>query len=186
MREKEKMKLFNSVTNVDERFIEEAQEAYKAHNNAQGNAKRATPAWLKWGLAAAASLCLIAAGIFALKSASKSPVDAQNPEPSPAGSKVTISSKGVTIPSLYEYLSFDENDGSEWMYEITPFFCYQGRYYVPHDTLNNMQIVGERLGTASGNLSVGHIFFDICLADFEGTVEGDVYTVKVYDPEFML
>lgn len=186
MREKEKMKLFNSVTNVDERFIEEAQEAYKAHNNTQGNAKRTTPALLKWGLAAAASIGLIAAGIFAWKSASKPHIDAQNPEPSPAGSKVTISAMGVTIPSLHEYLSFDDNVGSEWVYQMMPFFCYQGRYYVPYDTLNNTQVVGERLGTARGNLSVGWGLFEECLADFEGTVKGDVYTVKGYDPEFML
>lgn len=51
MKEKEITKLYNSITNVDDKYIEEV----------QTNAKKKRNIWLKWG-AMAACLCLVIAG----------------------------------------------------------------------------------------------------------------------------
>ncbi len=48
MKEKETSKLYNSITNVDNQFVEEAQTTKKEKNN-----------WIKWVVAAAACLALI-------------------------------------------------------------------------------------------------------------------------------
>ena len=55
MKEKETSKLYNSITNVNNQFIEEAQAKTKKKKNG----------WLKWG-AMAACLCLAAAGVVVL------------------------------------------------------------------------------------------------------------------------
>ena len=58
MKKKETSKLYNSITNVDNQFIEEAQAI-----NHKKKAKK--PGWLKWG-ALAACLCLIIYGAFTI------------------------------------------------------------------------------------------------------------------------
>ena len=58
MKKKETSKLYNSITNVDDQFIEEAQAI-------DHKKKVKKPGWLKWG-ALAACLCLIIYGAFTI------------------------------------------------------------------------------------------------------------------------
>lgn len=130
------------------------------------------PKLIKWS--AAACLCLLAAGAFLWK----------QPQPSGKGSEdgITVSEDGVTIPPLNISLSNTSENGSACM---IPFFIYQGRCYVQCDWIyDNADIVGEYLGTATGLIDVwtpqeGYV-------EFAGSVRGDFYEVKGYDPSFML
>ena len=65
------------------------------------------------------------------------------------------------------------------------FFIYQGRHYSQYELLDNdADIIGEYLGTATGLIDEwtpkdGYI-------EFAGSVRGDFYAVKGYDPAFLL
>lgn len=64
MKEKETSKLYNSITNVDNQFIEKAQAKLKKKKNG----------WLKWG-AMVACLCLVIGGIFFFNRSNEANVD---------------------------------------------------------------------------------------------------------------
>ncbi len=65
------------------------------------------------------------------------------------------------------------------------FFIYQGRVYIEYEWLEHANaLVGEKVGTATGLIDAwtkkdGYV-------DFAGSVQGDFYEVKGYEPEFML
>lgn len=65
------------------------------------------------------------------------------------------------------------------------FFIYQGRCYAQYEWIyDNADIVGEYLGTATGLINEwtpqeGYV-------ELAGSVRGDFYEVKGYDPSFML
>lgn len=127
----------------------------------------------KWGLGAAC-LCLLAAGAFLWK----------KPQPSVKGSEdgITVSENGVTIPPMKVSLSNTPENTNACM---IAFFIYQGRCYEQKEWIyDNADIVGKYLGTATGLIDVwtpqeGYV-------EFAGSVRGDFYEVKGYDPSFML
>ena len=164
MKEKRE-KLYDSLTNVREDFVEEAQGATSA--------KR--PAWVRW-CALAACLCLLVVGTVVWK-----PWSPYENKPASPNTSVAQTSKGITIPKAEVTLS--QPDGVEM--DMLAFFIYQGRCYLQYDRLDHGSgLVGEKVGTATGLIdewtpAEGYV-------ELAGSVSGDFYTVRGFDPEFML
>lgn len=148
-----------------------------------GSAKvKAKQRYVKWG-ALAACVCLVAAGAFTWKFAAnlQGGIPAVSmPEDSKQNglSDVTVSDDGVYIPKLDVSLNADNTA------DMIEFFIYHGNCYTQYNFVDNVDIIGEKLGTAIGLIdewtpSNGYV-------EFAGTVSGDFYEVKGCDPSFML
>lgn len=128
----------------------------------------------KWGrlVATVACACLIITGVFAWR---------HFPNQSGNTPGITVSDKGVTIPKMEVTLSSEE----EAQACMIAFFIYHGNCYVQYDWLpDGTDIIGEQLGTATGLIDEwtprdGYV-------EFAGSVKGDFFAVKGYDPSFML
>ena len=164
MKEKRE-KLYDSLTNVREDFVEEAQGA--------SSAKR--PAWVRW-CALAACLCLLVAGTVVWK-----PWGPGENKPASPPASAAQTTKGITIPKAEVTLS--QPDGVEM--DMLAFFIYQGRCYLQYDWIDHgSDLVGEKVGTATGLIdewtpAEGYV-------ELAGSVSGDFYTVRGFDPAFML
>ena len=125
--------------------------------------------WLKWS-AMAACLCLVIAGVVIWKQIQPLPTKETG---------ITVSENGLTIPPMD--VSLSSNVAADMM----GFFIYQGRCYVQYEWIHdNVDIIGEHLGTATGLIDEwtpkeGYV-------ELAGSVRGDFYAVKGYDPSFML
>ena len=121
-------------------------------------------------IAAVACICLIVVGVFAWRNFSNH---------SDSSTEITMSDKGVTIPKLEVSLSAESSA------DMLGFFIYQGNCYVHYDWIyDDVDIIGKHLGTATGLIDEwtprdGYV-------EFAGSVKGDFYEVKGYDPSFML
>ncbi|MGM9606386.1 MAG: hypothetical protein ACI3XJ_02665 [Oscillospiraceae bacterium] len=162
-------RILDALGQVDENYIEEA-------------APEATPKgkkyrWVKWG-ALAACLCLVLCGavFFVNRDAPSSVADAN------ADTGITVSEDGVAIPPANVTLAVPDDVEMCWAYA---FFIYQGRCYKGYETVyDDADLIGEYLGTAAGMLDVwtpkeGYV-------ELAGNISGDFYSVKGYDPGFML
>ena len=137
-------------------------------NNVRTNAKPKR----RWErqIAAVACICLIVVGVFAWRNFSNH---------SDSSTEITMSDKGVTIPKLEVSLSAESSA------DMLGFFIYQGNCYVHYDWIyDDVDIIGKHLGTATGLIDEwtprdGYV-------EFAGSVKGDFYEVKGYDPSFML
>lgn len=164
MKEKRE-KLYDSLTNVREDFVEEAQAATSA--------KR--PAWVRW-CALAACLCLLVAGTVVWK-----PWSQGGSKPAGPPTSAAQTAKGITIPKAEVTLSQPEGVAADML----AFFIYQGRCYLQYDWIDHgSDLVGEKVGTATGLIdewtpAEGYV-------ELAGSVSGDFYTVRGFDPEFML
>ena len=164
MKEKRE-KLYDSLTNVREDFVEEAQGA--------ASAKR--PAWVRW-CALAACLCLLVVGTVVWK-----PWSPGENKPASPPTSAAQTAKGITIPKAEVTLS--QPEGVEM--DMLAFFIYQGRCYLQYDRLDHgSDLVGEKVGTATGLIdewtpAEGYV-------ELAGSVSGDFYTVRGFDPAFML
>lgn len=164
MKEKRE-KLYDSLTNVREDFVEEAQAA--------PSVKR--PAWVRW-CALAACLCLLVVGTVVWK-----PWSPYENKPASPNTSAAQTAKGITIPKAEVTLS--QPDGVEM--DMLAFFIYQGRCYLQYDRLDHgSDLVGEKVGTATGLIdewtpAEGYV-------ELAGSVSGDFYTVRGFDPDFML
>lgn len=164
MKEKRE-KLYDSLTNVREDFVEEAQGATSA--------KR--PAWVRW-CALAACLCLLVVGTVVWK-----PWSPGENKPASPPTSAAQTAKGITIPKAEVTLS--QPDGVAM--DMLAFFIYQGRCYLQYDRLDHgSDLVGEKVGTATGLIdewtpAEGYV-------ELAGSVSGDFYTVRGFDPAFML
>ena len=154
--------LYNGFNEVDDDILERSETASRSKKK---------PAWLKW-VAVAACLCFvfgIAMYIQNLVQPTKQGTD----------QRITVSDAGVSIPKLEVSLSNDMEA------DMIGFFIYQGNCYVHYEWLENAEeIVGEHLGTATGLIDEwtpkdGYV-------ELAGSVKGDFYSVKGYDPSFML
>lgn len=111
-------------------------------------------------IAAAACICLIVAGVFAWRNFSDH-------------------ADGVTIPKREVSLSAGQSG------EMLRFFIYQGNCYFEYDRIyDDVDIIGKRLGTATG--LIGERTPQDKYVELAGSVKGDFYEVKGYDPSFML
>lgn len=130
MKEKRE-KLYDSLTNVREDFVEEAQR--------QRAAKR--PAWVRW-CALAACLCLLVAGTVVWK-----PWSQGGSKPAGPPTSAAQTAKGITIPKAEVALSQTEGVAADML----AFFIYQGRCYLQYDWIDHgSDLVGEKVGTAHG------------------------------------
>lgn len=158
-------KLYDSLTNVREDFVEEAQAATSA--------KR--PAWVRW-CALAACLCLLVAGTVVWKPWSQGGSKSAGPPTSAAQT-----AKGITIPKAEVALSQTEGVAADML----AFFIYQGRCYLQYDWIDHgSDLVGEKVGTATGLIdewtpAEGYV-------ELAGSVSGDFYTVRGFAPAFLL
>ncbi len=158
--------LYKGFIGVDEDILERSEVAAKNKKNT------VWLKWVKWGVLAAC-LCLVVGG--AVWKISKLPTKG---EPL---SGYLVSEEGITIPAMEVSLSKEEAA----MSDMIGFFIYEGRCYVYYENFSETEgIVGEYLGTVTGMIDEwtpeeGYV-------DFAGSIWGDFYSVKGYDPEFML
>lgn len=114
----------------------------------------------KWPIAAAACICLIVAGVL-------------------AGRIFSDRADGVTIPKREVSLSAEQSA------DMLRFFIYRGNCYVEYDRIyDDADIIGKRLGTATG--LIDEWTPQDKYVELAGSVKGDFYEVKGYDPSFML
>ncbi len=150
--------LYNAICKVDDDILEKSE---AAAGMPKVKSKRLIFA------AIAACLCLAIFNIWELRA---------------EGMPVTDYEDGVTIPQMNASLSVNG------LTDMIGFFLYQGRHYVQYDWINeeddDVDLIGEYLGTATGSID------EWTLADgyveFAGSVRGDFYAVKGYDPAFIL
>lgn len=162
MKNHQSQQLFNSMTDIDAHFIEEAQT--KLHR------KKSRP-FVRWG-ALAACLCLIVGGALLWNGRTEPPVD--------NGGPVTVPEGGVAIPPR-EIVAPD--GASETM--IVEFFIYQGHCYEQYGFVDmDESLVGEYLGTSTGTIDEWTDRDEY--VELSGSVQGDFYSVNGYDPAFML
>ena len=155
-----KEELYSVIGTVDEELLQRCEQPAK---------KTAKSKWLKWGAIAA---CLCFAAIFT--------VILMNPKGNePIDLPPTTDADGVTIPQMEVTLSDDVAA------DMIGFFIYQGKVYTQYEWIyDDIDIVGEYLGTATGLIDEwtpadGYV-------ELAGSVSGDFYSVKGYDPSFML
>ena len=158
--------LLDALGKMDEDLIAEAAPGKKPPKKAK------TATCVKWG-ALAAYLCLVVAG--GMWKLTKLPT-----KEAPL-SEYSVSEEGITIPAMEVSLSKE----AAAMADMIGFFIYEGRCYVYYENCTEVEgIVGEYLGTVTGMIDEwtpeeGYV-------DFAGSIRGDFYSVKGYDPEFML
>ena len=154
--------IMDSIGRIDDDMIESV--------DALRQRKSSRPAWIRWG-AIAACLCLITAGILLRQK--NTPFDFNK-----EGRGIVLSEDGVTIPKMEVSLS------AKTAADMIAFFIYHGNCYVHYEWMDDAGLVGEYLGTATGLIDEwtskdGYV-------ELAGSVKGDFFSVKGYDPEFML
>ena len=149
-------------------------EADDSHiRDAKENRKNARPAWVGWAVLAACVALVIGGIVLGPRSGQQKPV---SDEP-----QIIVSEDGVTLPKLDVSLASGMNESSS----MIGFFIYEGHCYVFYDWIDDTgNLIGEHLGTITGMIdewtpSDGYV-------DFAGSMTGDIYSVKGYDPSFML
>lgn len=151
---------FETFGKIDESYVEAAGKP----------AKKKKGIMLKVCGFLAACLCVAVVALFIPK---------QPYVPVREDSQTTVAENGIKIPQMKVDLS------SNNAYDMLAFFIYQGRCYVANEwDLNTRDIIGERLGTATGLIDEwtpkeGYV-------ELAGSIGGDFYAVKGYDPSFML
>lgn len=123
-----------------------------------------------WAIVAAC-LCVVICGAVVWQQTGTEPMQ-NNPS--------TTTKEGVTIPPAKVMLSEPEGVTTDML----AFVIYQGRCYVEIQQEAASDLVGKHLGTATGLIDEwtpedGYV-------DLAGSVAGDFYAVKGYDPKFMV
>lgn len=123
--------------------------------------KSPVPRWTKW-LAVVACLSLAVSGtIFLTKN---------------------FSSGKDSVGTDYEVE--DESSSVSSSADMIAFFIWHGNRYIQYEWIDDSYIVGEYLGTATGKIDEWTPNEEY--TEFAGSVKGDFYSVKDYDPSFML
>lgn len=157
--------LLDKMELIDPAYVEAADARPKKKRNV----------WLKWG-AIAACLCLVITGRMIWRQSAPTYNEDHNED-----FGLIVSEDGVTIPKMNVLLSPKDKAGAD----MIGFFIYQGRCYVQYEWIyNDVNFIGERLGTATGFIDEwtpadGYV-------DFAGSVDGDFYAVEGISSEFML
>lgn len=120
-------------------------------------------------LAAVACLCLVLLGVFVLRAHDPSGIA---PQP-PINSEMV-----VTIPLVDKDIGSPINEAC-----MVAFFIYEGRFYESYDAAP-IALRGEKLGTVRGSIDEWSSYTDY--AELSGSIGGDFYAVKGYDPGFLL
>ncbi len=154
-----KGKALDAVEHIDAAWIDEA-DGYRG--------KKGNNVWIRRG-AAAACLCLAVAGAILWHKAAP---------PEPEEGSVVLTENGVTIPQRVFTVAAGR------AVDMIAFFIYQGRCYVGYEWIRDADVAGEYLGTVTG--SVDEWTSKDQYTELTGSVDGDFYAVKGYDPSFML
>ena len=156
-------RILDALEKVDEELIVEAAPGNKPPRKNSMN-------WVRWGTVAACVVLIVGLGapqVLELYHGINSD-----------GMKASTDG-GVTIPPMNVTLS------SASQADMIGFFIYEGRCYVQYEHIyEDVDIVEEYKGTAIGTIDEwtpkeGYV-------DYAGSIRGDFYSMKGYDPEFML
>ena len=164
-----KERILDSIGRIDDDLIERV--------DALRRKKNVKPGWIRWG-AAAACVCLVAGGtlLWAEQANKGDMISCGIGEPGNSG--IVVAPDGVTIPKTD--VSLSANAAAD----MIAFFIYQGNCYVQYEWIDDADLVGEYLGTATGLIDEwtpkdGYV-------ELAGSVKGPFYSVKGIDPGFML
>ena len=181
--------LLDAVGAIDEKYVAEASAAKK------NTGKR----WVRWG-ALAACLCIIAGGVYlavrphygVMDTSVPVPADASEvkpapivPAPVPAEEGSKPDGRGLYIPAI----ELPEN--SEGEMDMIALIVYRGaiytqsEYYMGGDAAVVDGLVGEYLGTSDGSINEWSSREEYG-RDYAGSIPGDFYAVKGYDPDFRI
>ncbi len=160
-----------AMSGVDEKYVDEAIRYKGIKLNTKFKTRAITGA-------VAACLCLAVLGAVLLTAPRDKALGGNG---SAASQPAFISGSDITIPVPEIYL------GSDTTADMTAFFLYDGRMYtqIPFNSFKaGAELIGEYVNTATGLIDEwtkedGYV-------DLAGSISGDFYTVKGYDPEFML
>ena len=156
-------RILDALEKVDEELIVEAAPGNKPPRKNSMN-------WVRWGTVAACVVLIVGLGAPQLLELYHG-INSDGMKASTDG--------GVTIPPMNVTLS------SASQADMIGFFIYEGRCYVQYEHIyEDVDIVEEYKGTAIGTIDEwtpkeGYV-------DYAGSIRGDFYSVKGYDPEFML
>lgn len=137
--------------------------------------------WGRWA-ALAACLAVIVVGVFAARYFAGGAPDSGDSDSGSPG--ITYEENtGVTIPRSELALGRDEGQAAS----MIAFFIYGGRSYVHYDSIDGQyaeSVIGEHLGTSTGLIDEwtsrdGYV-------ELAGSVAGDFYAVRGFDPGFLL
>lgn len=132
---------------------------------------------MKWLAPAAACLVLAVAAVSVVRSGLL-----QKP---PIATEPAKNSHALQVPAM----ELPKNTDDTIAMDMIGLFIYQGRIYTQtswyYDDAAVRALVGEKLGTATGGIDEWSSQ-DAYATELAGTIAGDVYSVKGYDPQFRL
>ena len=168
--------LSRCIGNVDHNFVEEA-ESHRTHRK---------NTWIKWG-SMAACLCLLAVGVFHLVNQNNGPISPNNQtDPSKPVNGTTLYIPAIELPEPVS------QEGVAVEMDMVGLVVYKGRiytqaqdFYDKDDVAIALALLDEHIGTAKGNIDEWSKQDDYA-TELASTYNGDVYTVKGYDPKFRL
>lgn len=114
--------------------------------------------WKKWGTLVA-GICLLIVGVKMWTSLTES-------------------------DKLFETMESEGNATTETMADMIAFFIYQGNMYEQYEIVDEPELVGAYVGTATGQIDEWSKEEDY--VESAGSVQGDFYEVNGFSPEFML
>lgn len=186
----ESKRILNSIGQIDEKYIVEAETAVQCESGRVKN-RRAS---YSWGALAAACICVIVLGVSALGKFGTGDLpyvgteSGENVSPTgDTGGNEDSSSPtdetpmiGITIPPVKVSLP-DKGVTAD----MSLFFIYQGRFYAEYEYLKGQaDLIGEYVATVTPSIDEWTSGDDYL--ELTGTMGGEVYTVKGMNPEFML
>lgn len=154
-------KIIDAMNYIDDEFIESANKTKKKNFT------------FKW-IAVAACFCVAVGGVFAINLNKK---EDNNKLSSPS---VIESEKGFYIPKSNFTIP-----KKGVVADCIPFTSYQGFFYQYFYHNGNLDLTDAYLGEAKNVMEYGHVEGDLNV-DFNGSVEGKVYSVKGYSKDFMI
>nr|MBP3598964.1 hypothetical protein [Eubacterium sp.] len=166
MNEKRQRMLEEALSVMDDQYIVEAAADMRWYKKK----------WVRWATTVAACICVVFGGTVVWETVGQQETQPQNEIP-----QVETQDRGVVIPATEVNLGKDVEQTSHYV-------IYEGHVYhvsnVAFSTNKKEERLGEHLGTAAGlcdEWTEGDEY-----VEFAGSIEGELYAVKGYDPSFML
>ena len=177
--------LFEKMSLIDPELIEEAEKAEvkqaEAKEAESKNHKQKHPNWKIWG-SLAACICLLITSVTVVGQWQKQ--KANHTQEDPTSDEVATGS--ISIPAIQ--LPTGSGKGA---YDMVGLIVYQGRIYTQVENYEGEKaksissLVGEQLGVTKGNIDEWSKQ-DAYAEEFASNVNGDVYAVNGYSPEFRI
>ena len=148
-------KIMDALNLLDDEMICEVDEFRKKK---QFRIKKTERKWKKWGTIAA-GICLLIVGVKMWTSLTES-------------------------DKLFETMESEGTATTETMADMIAFFIYQGNMYEQYEIVDEPELVGAYVGTATGQIDEWSKEEDY--VESAGSVQGDFYEVNGFSTEFML